>query len=84
MPNVEEFKSALEAEFKEAQRRGAPAVEIEAGQLHRKVGGYPTPFNRMPVCCAVMWGERRESDAIVSQPPKGNGASLKIRYLLPR
>jgi hypothetical protein len=40
----------------------------------------------MPVCCDVMCAAMSEShgDRIESAPPKGKGASLAIRYVLPR
>jgi len=38
----------------------------------------------MPVCCNVMLSEMSNEDVIVSKPPKGQGASLVIRYKLPR
>jgi 5-methylcytosine-specific restriction protein A len=38
----------------------------------------------MPMCCQAMYKLKRASDEIVSAPPKGKGASLTIRYLLPR
>jgi hypothetical protein len=38
----------------------------------------------MPVCCAVMHAARRPGDEILSSPPSGRGASLLIRYRLPR
>ena len=84
MPEREDFKAALLTEFNEAQRRGAGAVEVQSGELHRKVGGYPSTNHRMPVCCGVMRSEMHGDDEILSQPPKGKGATLKIRYHLPR
>ena len=84
MPGADEFRAALQTMLKAAQDGSAVSIDIEAGQLHRKVGGYPGPGHRMPVCCAVMYDEQRAGDELIAQPPKGKGASLKIRYRLPR
>jgi 5-methylcytosine-specific restriction protein A len=87
MPTVDEFRTAIRAELHEAQQRGAPAVEINAGQLHRKLGGYPPPLgqhHQMPTCCDALYDEQKAGDRIVAKPPKGRGASLTIRYQLPR
>jgi 5-methylcytosine-specific restriction protein A len=59
---------------------------MSAGDLHRRVGDYPGNDHRMPVCCGVMRDAMDEDvgDAIVSSPPSGDGASLLVRYVLPR
>ena len=36
------------------------------------------------VCCDAMYSERRNGDEIIFAPQKGKGASLTIRYSLPR
>jgi hypothetical protein len=36
----------------------------------------------MPICCSVMRQEMRNDDSIVTEPPKGAGVSLRIRYRL--
>ena len=37
--------------------RGAGHVEINSGELHRAVGGYPGADHRMPMCCDAMYEE---------------------------
>lgn len=59
-------------------------IDIEAGELHRLVGGYPGTNHKMPSCCAVMKRYMNNNDEILYSPPSGKGASLKIRYYLPR
>jgi 5-methylcytosine-specific restriction protein A len=59
-------------------------VEITAGSLHRVVGGYPGTNHRMPICCQVMYDTMGPDDEVVTSPPSGKGASLRIRYQLPR
>jgi len=84
MPSKDEFRRELLRQLKVEAARGAPSVLINSGELHRSVGGYPGPNARMPSCCAAMYHEQRLGDEIVNKPPKGKGASLSIRYRLPR
>lgn len=83
-PKAEDFREELNKILAEAQKRGAPYVEVSAGELHRRVGDYPGTNHRMPVCCEVMRQIMKKGDEIISEPPKGKGASLTIRYKLPR
>jgi hypothetical protein len=82
--STDEFRAELLAEIQEAADKGSPYVDINSGALHRKVGGYPGTNHRMPACCDVMYAEKQSGDEIMSRPPKGKGASLTIRYKLPR
>jgi hypothetical protein len=84
MPSVNQFRFALRSLFDEAESRGSPYVEINAGQLHRKLGGYPGPKHQMPSCCQAMYDEQKAGDQVIRRPPQGKGASLSIRYRLPR
>jgi 5-methylcytosine-specific restriction protein A len=84
MPTAEKFRAALDAWISEATRVGKSSVDVNSGKLHRIVGGYPAQDHRMPVCCAVMESAMRAGDKILTAPPKGRGASLTIRYKLPR
>jgi hypothetical protein len=84
MPNKDEFREELHARFKRAMERGATEIEINSGELHRALGGYPAQKHQMPTCCDAMQEEVRAGDRVVSSPPRGRGASLTIRYELPR
>jgi hypothetical protein len=79
-----DFHNELLAQISRAQKHGAPHVEINSGELHRKVGGYPGTGHRMPLCCDALYFEQRRGDEIVCSPKEGKGASLTIRYKLPR
>ncbi|MBZ5667277.1 MAG: HNH endonuclease [Acidobacteriia bacterium] len=85
MPTADEFREELfrmmHAAFKQHGH-----VDINAGELHRRLGDYPGPNHRMPVCCEVMKAAMAEDagDRILEQPERGEGASLTIRYVLPR
>ena len=81
---ADQFRSALLALFEKARVAGKPAVDVNSGELHRIVGGYPGANHKMPVCCNVMQAAKYLSDVVVQSPPKGRGASLTIRYALPR
>lgn len=69
----------------EAVHDGREFTEINAGELHRRVGGYTGRTHRMPVCCEVMRGAFAPDagDLIVEEPPGRQGVSLTIRYVLP-
>ncbi|WP_202326745.1 hypothetical protein [Mesorhizobium sp. 113-3-9] len=69
-----DFHDELCAQIKRAQKHGAPHVEINSGELHRKVGGYPGTGHRMPLCCDAMYFEKRDADEVVCAPLKGKNA----------
>lgn len=81
---ADEFRGALQAEFDKGARKSQHLVRIQAGDLHRVVGGYPGKDHRMPLCCSVMKSAMRCGDKIIEGPPSGKGASLLIEYKLPR
>jgi len=79
-----EFQRELRSQFRLAERSGERTIEVNSGDLHRGLGGYPGLNHQMPSCCEAMYNEARMSDEIIMRPPKGKGASLTIRYYLPR
>lgn len=78
------FQAELDHIFRTAQQQGLSEIKVKSGELHRQVGGYPSNNHRMPVCCQVMRENMRPGDQILAAPPKGDGATLVIRYKLPR
>lgn len=82
--SAEEFRGVLKHKLKEAEMLGLGHIDIVSGSLHREIGGYPGRNHAMPVCCSVMRGEMKGKDEVLAAPPKGRGASLHIRYFLPR
>ena len=64
-PTTAEFRTELREQIKRARQRGRPHAEINAGELHRTLGGYPPragePAAAMPSCCEVMWEEYKRS-----------------------
>lgn len=84
MPKQIDFQAELDVIFCNATGR---YVDVVAGNLHRKVGGYPPApgcNHAMPNCCRVMKKNMKDGDVILKQPPKGQGARVTIRYQLPR
>jgi hypothetical protein len=84
MPKKQDFEKELNRQLGVAQAQGKSHIDINSGELHRDVGGYPGRDHRMPICCDVMTNEMKGTDRILNQPKKGRGAGLTIRYLLPR
>ena len=85
VPEKADFEKALNTWFLEAEKEENPFIDIRADDLHARVGEYPGPFHRMATCCEVMYEHYRPSvDRILQFPPKGKGASMEIRYHLPR
>ena len=81
---AEAFRAVVLREFAVVSGRGDSHVCIRAGDLHRKLGGYPFIGHRMPVCCSVMRSLMLQGDVLVKTPANGAGAKLTIEYRLPR
>ncbi len=77
VPDVEQ---ELRRQLAHAQQSGLGLVDIRAGELHRDVKGE----DRMPLVCHVMRKLMVSPDEVLSGPPSGQGASLVVRYRLPR
>jgi 5-methylcytosine-specific restriction protein A len=84
--SANEFRAALFTMFQDATEDNCNHIDVNAGELHRRVGGYPSggSQHRMPTCCSVMRSAMDDGDVIIQQPPKGKGAALTIRYAIPR
>jgi hypothetical protein len=84
MPTTDDFRDAIRKKLRLAELNKAAFLDINSGELHREFGGYPGPRAAMPSACNAMYAEQKSRDSILAQPPKGKGASLTIRYELPR
>lgn len=88
MATREEFRSELLAQIDCATKQGRLHIEVNAGELHRAVGGYPprgTSSHGMPIFCGVLRAEmQRGKVAIVFETSSGNTPALTVRYYLPR
>ena len=87
MTTTDALRKEMLYQIGRATKQGRPHIEINAGELHRTVGGYPPQQgnHNMPSCCNVMRDEMKRGRAeIVHETDSGNGAALTIRYQLPR
>lgn len=82
-PTKEDFLYELHCQMLKKHHSGESELIASAGEIHRKVGGYPGPDHRMPVCCSAMKSEMQQGDRIVDEPLSGQGARLTIKYRLP-
>jgi len=79
--NTDTFSEALKGIFNESK---GSFVDVTSGKLHRLLGGYPSRNHKMSSCCNAMTKAMQSGDRILASPPKGRGAKLTIRYILPR
>ena len=79
-PTAWDFQNQLMAILNAARQSGQSYVDVESGNLHKKVAGYPNPNHRMPVCCEVMRKLMRAGDSVLKETMSGQGATLTIRY----
>lgn len=80
----QDFKLVLDTVLAEAISSGAAFIDVRAGNLHARVGGYPGRGHSMPTCCSAMRDALQPGDTVLTEPLKGQGVSLHIRYCLPR
>jgi 5-methylcytosine-specific restriction protein A len=88
MSSTQDFRTELEAQIERASKQGRPHIEVNAGELHRAVGGYPPKHGQshaMPACCSVMRQEFSKGKAeVIHETDSGQAPALTIRYYLPR
>jgi hypothetical protein len=83
-PRKQDFEVELHHQFAQARRFGKSYVNVNSGDLHRSVGGYPRRAHRMSLCCRVMYRAMDAWDLILFTPPEEVGGSVTIRFALPR
>jgi 5-methylcytosine-specific restriction protein A len=87
-PTTDDFRAELRAQIHRAIRQRRSHVEINAGELHRKVGGYPPKpgeNHAMSTCCRVMSAEFvHGKDAVIFKTASSLAPAYTIRYNLPR
>lgn len=79
--NIDTFRGALKKKLSESK---GDSMVITSRELHCLVSGYPSRNHRMPTCCRAMREAMQPGDREIDSPSKGNGATLTIRYVLPR
>ena len=82
MTNKDDFVKEIMQMKQMAKDEGAAFIDIVSGDVHRKLGGYPGTNHRMSGCCDVMYELMKPGDEIIEAPPKGKGATVKVRYYL--
>jgi hypothetical protein len=82
--NQKQFIEGLQELFSKEEKMGKKEITVNAGNLHRLIGGYPSKNHRIPVCCSVMRQEMKDGDTLLKNNLKKDGASLTIIYKLPR
>jgi len=83
-PDREGFETALHDILARADEQERQSVEVNAGELHRQLGGYPGPAHQLALCCAVMRQAMRPGDVVTHQGPDAADAALTIRFAMPR
>jgi hypothetical protein len=81
MVSTDHFRRELRAQFIRAHSQGRTDIIVNAGELHRMLGGYPGSNHGMQTCCDAMQGEIQHGDDLVVEI---EGSRLTIRYQLPR
>jgi hypothetical protein len=77
----EQVRLGLHAQINYAIRQGRLHVEVNAGELERRLGA----SNKVPLVCGAMWREFNRGRAeIIHQAAAGQSPELTIRYYLPR
>lgn len=85
MPTIEEFLDEIRSQLRAAELTGASEIELNAGQVHRKMGGYPGLNHRMKACCEALYAEMHDGlDEVLAAPGRRYGASVTVRFGLPR
>jgi hypothetical protein len=85
-----EIQAQLTLQMARASKQGRPHIEVNAGEFHRQLGGYPPKrgkpqTNQMPMVCGAMHQELARGDAqIIHATASGQAPALTIRYSLPR
>lgn len=82
IPTHVDFQKELENIFMKARQEGKESVVVTSKEVHSVIIGYPSNNHRMATCCHVMTAMMKSMDEIVEQPPKGKGATLKVKYFL--
>lgn len=88
MPTTADFQRAYDEAMVQAEAEGKSDIVLGARELHQQLGGYVEgnrSNHRMAPCSRVLRRMMRDGDEILDgSPTQGDGANLRIRFLLPR
>ncbi len=76
-----DFEKELSNMLYEANQQGLSFIDVSSRDLHIRVGNYPGPDHRMPVCCDIMRKKMGANDIVLKEPPSGQGV-IVVRYFL--
>jgi len=76
-----DFEKELSNMLYEANQQDISHIDVSSRDLHVRVGNYPGPDHRMPVCCDIMRKKMGPDDVVLKEPPSGQGV-IVIRYFL--
>jgi hypothetical protein len=79
MVSTDHFRRELRAQLSRASASGSQETLVNAGELHRMLGGYPGSQHGLAGCREAMHAEMQPGDLVLE-----HGADLTVRYQLPR
>jgi hypothetical protein len=68
LPTREQFDHEIRRRFLEAELRGTPSVTLNAGKIHRELGGYPGLGHHMPLRSEAMYRVYEVTDDLRALP----------------
>ena len=81
IPTTKDSENEIIKMQNDAREIGLERLQINALELHKRVG-YDPHNHRMPVICQAMYNLMTRRDEIIYSPPKGKGTRLTILYHL--
>ena len=81
IPTTKDSENEIIKMQNDAREIGLERLQINALELHKRVG-YDPNNHRMPVICQAMYNLMTRRDEIIYSPPKGKGTRLTILYHL--
>ena len=82
LPNSDDIANEIIKIQNEARNQGCREIQINSGELHRSLGGYPGKNHRMPLVCHIMDQLMTKRDEVICAPPSGKGANKTNLYYL--
>jgi hypothetical protein len=80
MVSIDHLRRELRAQLARASASGSRDTLIDAGELHRMLGGYPGSDHGMQRCREAMQAEMQSGDVLI----ENDASDLTVRYQLPR
>jgi 5-methylcytosine-specific restriction protein A len=84
LPSKADFQRVLDDIFREMDQKHKSEIIVTAREVYRRAGVLSGSDPSVALCCSVMRENMRPGDTVITEPPGGQGATLAIRYKLPR